>query len=133
MIAEFTLRRCGPFRIAALVLLLFLLPGAGVVRAGEADVEDVRVERASGGTYTFHVTVRHADTGWDHYANAWTVHAPDGTLLGERVLYHPHVDEQPFTRSLSGVSIPSGVTRVLVKARDSQHGEGGRDFEVDLP
>ncbi|MBO6559117.1 MAG: hypothetical protein JJ959_01210 [Nisaea sp.] len=133
MIAEFTLRRCGPFRIAAAILLLFPVFGADAVRAGEADVENVRVERAPGGTYTFHVTVCHADTGWDHYANAWTVHAPDGTLLGERVLYHPHVDEQPFTRSLSGVSIPAGVTRVIVRARDSQHGKGGRDFEVELP
>ena len=133
MIAVFKSRRSGPVRAATVALLLFLLPGAGSVSAGEAIVEQVRVERTAGGTYTFHVTVRHADTGWDHYANAWTVHAPDGTLLGERVLYHPHVDEQPFTRSLSGISIPSGVTRVIVRARDSQHGEGGRNFEVDLP
>ena len=133
MIAVFKSRRSGPVRAATVALLLFLLSGAGSVSAGEAIVEQVRVERTAGGTYTFHVTVRHADTGWDHYANAWTVHAPDGTLLGERVLYHPHVDEQPFTRSLSGISIPSGVTRVIVRARDSQHGEGGRNFEVDLP
>ncbi|WP_420404876.1 hypothetical protein [Nisaea sp.] len=129
----FKLRRCGPVRAATLVLPLFLFPGAGTVFAGEADVEEVRVERASDGTFTFHVTVRHADTGWDHYANAWTVLAPDGTLLGERVLYHPHVDEQPFTRSLSGVAVPDGLTRVIVRARDSEHGEGGRSFEVDLP
>ncbi|UUX50270.1 hypothetical protein NUH88_00960 [Nisaea acidiphila] len=117
--------------IGATVMFLFL--GAGAASAGEADVEKVRVERASNGTYTFHVTVRHADTGWDHYANAWVVKTPDGTLLGERVLYHPHVDEQPFTRSLSGVAVPDGTRKVIVSARDSQHGEGGRSIEVDLP
>ncbi|MEO9962291.1 MAG: hypothetical protein ABJF07_18540 [Nisaea sp.] len=106
---------------------------AGGAVAGQADVETVSVERAADGTYSFHVTVSHADTGWDHYANAWSVLAPDGTLLGERVLYHPHVNEQPFTRSLSGVSIPDGISKVIVRARDSQHGEGGRSLEVELP
>lgn len=110
-----------------------LLLGSGDASAGQADVENVRVQRAADGSYSFHVTVRHADTGWDHYANAWSVLAPDGTLLGERVLYHPHVDEQPFTRSLSGVSIPEGIRKVIVRARDSQHGEGGRSLEVELP
>lgn len=122
-------RLSGPFW--AVVIFLFL--GAGAASAGEADVEEVRVERRSDGTYTFHVTVRHADTGWDHYANAWTVRAADGTLLGERVLYHPHVDEQPFTRSLAGIAIPEGIRTVIVVARDSQHGEGGRSIGVDLP
>lgn len=111
---------------------LLLLQVSGAL-AGQADVEDVKVERAADGSYNFHVTVRHADTGWDHYANAWSVLAPDGTLLGERVLYHPHVNEQPFTRSLSGVSIPEGISKVIVRARDSQHGEGGRSLEVELP
>lgn len=110
-----------------------LLLQAGSVSAGQADVENVKVERAADGSYSFHVTVHHADTGWDHYANAWSVLAPDGTLLGERVLYHPHVNEQPFTRSLSGVSITDGISKVIVRARDSQHGEGGRSLEVELP
>ncbi len=111
--------------------LLFL--GSDSTWAGQADVVSVDVERAADGSYSFHVTVRHADTGWDHYANAWSVLAPDGTLLGERVLYHPHVNEQPFTRSLSGVSIPDGISKVIVRARDSRHGEGGRSLEVELP
>jgi len=132
MIAMFNLRRSGPLRTVAAAVLLLLLSGTFPVSAGEADVEKVRAERAADGTYTFHVTVRHADTGWEHYANAWTVLAPDGTVLGERVLLHPHVGEQPFTRSLSGVTIPDGVTRVIVRARDSRHGEGGRTIEVDL-
>jgi hypothetical protein len=37
-----------------------------------------------GGSYRFDVTVRHADTGWDHYADAWDILTPDGTLLGSR-------------------------------------------------
>ena len=44
----------------------------------------------------------HPDTGWDDYADGWRVLDMDGNELGMRVLHHPHVDEQPFTRSLSG-------------------------------
>ena len=33
------------------------------------------------GRWRFDVTVRHADEGWDHYADKWDVVAPDGTVL----------------------------------------------------
>jgi len=48
-------------------------------------------------------------------------------------LYHPHVGEQPFTRSLSGVAIPEGVSKVTVEAHDSVQGWGGATVEVELP
>lgn len=86
----------------------------------------------SGGTWRFDVTVQHADTGWDHYADAWEILGPDGTRLGIRELLHPHVDEQPFTRSLTGVTIPEDVTSVEIRARDNVHGWGPR-YPLDLP
>jgi hypothetical protein len=85
-----------------------------------------------GDAWRFDVTVRHGDTGWDHYADAWTVSAPDGTVLGTRILLHPHVDEQPFTRSLDGVAVPGGVDEVRIRARDSVHG-WGEVFVLRLP
>jgi predicted nucleotidyltransferase len=100
--------------------------------AGEADVVEVVARQAGDRTWRFDVTVSHADEGWDHYADLWEVVAPDGTVLGQRVLAHPHVDEQPFTRSLSGVEIPAGTGSVEVRARDSVHGFGGRSVLVDL-
>ena len=89
--------------------------------AGEADVIEVAVKPTGGEIYFFKVTVRHADEGWDHYANKWDVVVPDGTVLGTRTLYHPHVDEQPFTRSLSDVKIPESIAEVTVRAHDSIH------------
>lgn len=59
--------------------------------------------------------------------------APDGTVLGTRVLLHPHEDEQPFTRSLSGVSVPAGIDRVTLQAHDLVHGYGGAETQVTLP
>jgi hypothetical protein len=104
----------------------------GVALAGEADVVDVKATPEAGGTWRFDVTVRHADEGWDHYADKWDVLAPDGTVLATRVLLHPHESEQPFTRSLGGVAIPPGVTSVIVRAHDSVHGYGGAELEVAL-
>ena len=114
----------------ALLVLAGLVPAAAP--AGEADVVAAEAVAAGDGTWRFSVTVRHADEGWDHYADAWDVVAPDGTVLATRVLHHPHVDEQPFTRSLSGVAIPADVTRVTLCARDSVHGYGGAVIEVSL-
>jgi len=72
---------------------------------------------ASGDTWRFDVTVEHPDTGWDHYADGWRVEDVAGNELGMRVLAHPHVNEQPFTRSLSGVVIPDDMTEVYIRGR----------------
>ena len=111
------------------ILSLLLLSPAGF--AGEVSIVGVRVECPN--SCTFSVTLEHADQGWNHYANQWDVVTLDGKLLKSRVLYHPHVDEQPFTRSLSGVLIPQGVSKVKIRARDSKHGYSDQEFIVELP
>ena len=103
------------------------------VLAGEADVIDVLVRGSRDQGYRIEVTVRHADEGWDHYADRWEVLSPDGMVLATRVLHHPHVEEQPFTRSLNGVRIPEGIDEIIVRARDSRDGYGGRTLRVKLP
>lgn len=112
-------------------LLSFLW--AAQALAGAADVVDVKVRRSSPGLYDFHVTVKSVDKGWDHYADAFEVLAPDGTLLGRRVLLHPHEDEQPFTRELLGVRIPAHVKEVLVRARHKPLGYDGATKKLALP
>lgn len=106
--------------------------GAGDAEAGEVEVVAAKVSGGPGGYY-FSVTLSHADTGWDHYADRWQVLSPDGKVLATRVLVHPHVDEQPFTRSLSGVKIPAGMKRVNIRAHDNVHGDAKALFPVDLP
>jgi hypothetical protein len=78
----------------------------------------------SGGTWQFDVTVLHEDSGWDHYADGWGIYTIDGVELGYRILAHPHVNEQPFTRSLSGVVIPVTLTKVILRPHDLVHGDG---------
>ena len=114
------------------ILTVLAAVGAGAAAAGEADVLSVQAVPEGEGHWRFHVTVRHDDQGWDHYADKWDVVAPDGRLLGTRVLLHPHEAEQPFTRSLGGVAIPAGIDRVSLRAHDSVHGYGGAEVEAEV-
>ena len=116
---------------AAALMAMLLAPGAAL--AGEADVVGVEVSKQGDGRFRFDVTVRHADEGWGHYADRWDVVGPDGEVLGSRELAHPHVNEQPFTRSLSGVEIPGNAEKVTIRAHDKVHGLGGAEMTVDVP
>lgn len=118
---------------------MFLFPVV-LQAAGNADVIEVKVNNTAPETWSFIVTVEHPDTGWEDYADGWDVILPDGTVTKPvssedftRTLWHPHVNEQPFTRSQGGVHIPSGITRVTVRAHDKRDGFGGRELTIDLP
>ena len=107
--------------------------------AADADVEFVRAVLNSDGSWTFHVTLRHPDTGWDDYTDGWDVLLPDGSIIKNketdpftRLLLHPHENEQPFTRSQSGLVIPEGINIVTVRAHDLLHGFGGNEIQLDL-
>ena len=121
------------FPLMIALLILVGIPASKGALAGEADVVGVKVTKTGEETFRFDVTVKHADTGWEHYADKWDVVAPDGRVLGTRVLHHPHVEEQPFTRSLSGVKIPASVARVTVRAHDKVDLYGGVEKTVEVP
>ena len=118
-------------RQLANLTMLFLLVFASLIMADEVEIVNVDVtckEMICG----FRVTVKHEDEGWQHYANAWQVKLLDGTVVGTRELLHPHVDEQPFTRSLSGVSLPKDTREVQVCGRDNVHGWSALCREVKI-
>ena len=106
---------------------------------GNADVTFVKATRTGDSTWTFEVTVSHPDVGWRDFADGWDVVLPDGkpVLLQPkdrftRVLAHPHVDEQPFTRTQEKVLIPAATKTVTVRAHDLVNGYGGKEVKVDL-
>lgn len=115
------------------LMLLFLVFWGPPSFAGEADVVEVKVSKSDKNLYNFTVTVLHKDTGWKHYANKWDIIDKKGAVLGTRILHHPHVEEQPFTRSLSGVEIPDNIKAVKVRAYDSIHKYGGKVVSIELP
>lgn len=115
-------------RIACLILAcVFVSP----VLANEVEIVKTRFEKY-GNTWTVDTTLLHQDSGWDHYADKWRVVDPRGNVLGERVLLHPHENEQPFTRSESGIKIPETTTIVYVEAHDKVHGWSRQHVRVDL-
>ena len=100
--------------------------------ADAPEVVDVTASK-SGDGWRFNVTIAHGDTGWDDYADGWEVIDADGTPLGTRPLAHPHVNEQPFTRSQSGIVIPEGTTEVFIRVRDNVQGWYDIRFPYALP
>jgi hypothetical protein len=114
------------------LFIFFIFAFAGTCIAGDAEIVKVKIEVTSAQKYNFTVTIKHADTGWEHFANAFRVYSPEGELIGERVLHHPHVKEQPFTRTLLGVSVPSGLSEVVIKASCFTAGENKKGYTVKL-
>lgn len=112
-----------------LLLTIFLLY-ATVALASPPQIVKVSVNKQSNGFYHFLVTLKHEDTGWEHYADAWSV-VFDDKEIGERVLYHPHENEQPFTRGLGDVQIPAGVTTVYIRAKCNK-GDYSELFPVEI-
>jgi hypothetical protein len=111
---------------------LLALVGLNTADADEVQILAADVENSGGNRWSVNVTLQHDDTGWDHYADNWRVVDGEGSTLGERVLLHPHVDEQPFTRGLGGVVVPEGMTMVYIEAHDSVHGWTPKRLDVDL-
>ena len=99
--------------------------------ANEVEIVKVMIE-PSAHRWTFHVTLKHDDKGWDHYANGWRVVDEDGNELGMRKLWHPHEDEQPFTRSLANVLVPEGKTIIYIEASDKVHGWSKQRVRINL-
>ena len=119
-------------RLASLgMALLCLAVMRGQVVAGQVEIVNAHFV-LRGGAWQVHTTLRHGDTGWEHYADAWRVVTEAGDVLGERTLLHPHVDEQPFTRSQGGIRIPEDNHIVYVEAHDKEHGWSPQRVQVDL-
>jgi hypothetical protein len=104
---------------------------SNIARAGDVEIQNVYLQQ-QGSSWRADVTLKHADTGWEHYADAWRLVDASGKLIGTRVLYHPHVNEQPFTRSLANIKIPAGTDIIFVEAHDKQHGWSPQRVRVDL-
>ena len=97
-------------------LLPVLCLSAAPLLAEAPVIENITATKQASG-WQISVTLSHPDTGWEHYADGWRVLDENGKELGRRDLLHPHVKEQPVTRSLSGVMIPDGLGTIHVQSR----------------
>ncbi|WP_457649856.1 hypothetical protein [Profundibacter sp.] len=114
-------------KLALALLILAPLPAW----AEFPTIEAVKIRPSSNG-YDLAVTLKHPDTGWDHYADGWEVLDADGKRLGYRLLAHPHVHEQPFTRSLGGVNIPKGTEKIFIRPHCLVDGWSEQPFKIYL-
>ena len=115
-----------------MVAILLALTAFNTAYADDVKILAANFYTSDGNRWSVNVTLKHGDTGWDHYADNWRVVDSEGNILGNRVLYHPHVDEQPFTRGLGSVKVPEGITTVYIEAHDKVHGWTPNRLKVDL-
>ena len=113
------------------LLMAFILLFSTSVSASEIEIVNVVLTNNSG-SWRADVTLNHADTGWKHYADGWRLVDEQGNVLGNRVLYHPHVNEQPFTRSLSGFGIPKDKKIIYVEAHDFERGWSKKRVKINM-
>jgi hypothetical protein len=97
------------------------------------DIVSVKVRAAGPITFDFDVTVSSPYDTPGRYADGFRVVLLNGEVLGERKLLHDHQSEQPFTRDLHAVKIPSSIKIVVVQGRDQKYGYGGKSVQVQLP
>ena len=116
--------------LSGALLYSALLSGTQVL-ADDVEIVDATA-RQNGNTWSFSVTLKHGDAGWDHYADAWRLIDAAGNELGRRTLLHPHVDEQPFTRALRAVELSTSLEELYVEAHDSVHGWSSDRVQVLL-
>jgi hypothetical protein len=112
-------------------IIFFSLFVSGYAFAGDVEIMRVVLTQQSG-SWTANVTLKHADAGWDHYADAWRLVDDKGNEIAKRTLYHPHVEEQPFTRSLSDFYIPQDKKIIFVEAHDKVHGWSPNRVQIDM-
>lgn len=112
-------------------IFVWLMPIFGLY-ANEVAIVGAEFELDKNHTWTVRVGLAHADSGWEHYADIWRVVDAEGKVLGERVLLHPHENEQPFVRQTSGVKIPVDTQTVYIEAHDSVHGWTPKRLAVDM-
>lgn len=116
-------------KLASVLIVMFL---SFTTQANEVAIQNVTTKQQADGSWYFNVTLLHEDSGWNHYADLWVIEDKNGLELGRRVLWHPHVDEQPFTRGLGSVRIPANISTVYVKAHDKVHGWSKNVYKLKL-
>lgn len=115
-----------------LIIMLAVVAGFSQLSlANEVEIVNVYMEKTTSG-WRADVTLKHADTSWEHYADAWRIVDGNGHLYKTRVLFHPHINEQPFTRSLADINIPAEQSTVYVEAHDKKHGWSSQRVKIDL-
>ena len=112
--------------------ILLALAACEIAYGDEVQILAADLHNREGNYWSVNVTLKHGDTGWDHYADNWRIVDNKENVLGDRQLAHPHVTEQPFTRGLSSVKIPEGITTIFIEAHDKVHGWTENRLKVDI-
>lgn len=97
------------------------------------DVVAATLSAQGGDVYALEVTMSSQYDSAERYADGWRVLDADGTELGTMQLTHDHANEQPFTRTQSGLQVPEDVDEITVEGHDQAYGYGGATVTISVP
>ncbi len=117
-------------KLRPIVLLVLFL--SQMTSANEVNILQASFSQHTSGLWSIKVTLKHDDASWKHYADDWRIVDEKGNILADRILVHPHINEQPFTRGLNNVKIPSNIKTVFIEAHDKVHGWSKNRLKVNL-
>lgn len=112
-------------------VFLLSLAFARMAQAEQVKIVHVMIE-PDANRWTFHVTLQHHDTGWKNYTDDWRVVDKKGKVLADCKLWHPHLGEKTFTRSLAAILIPPGTRVVYIEAHDTVSGWSKQRVRIDM-
>ena len=105
----------------SITLLLLLI--SSLVKAAEVEVKCEKVEHRGGDLFTFYISVDHNDENWEHYVDRFELLNEKGKIFAVRVLRHPHVNQRPFTRSVTTM-LKEPLNKFSARGHDLVHGYG---------
>jgi len=110
-----------------ILMLLFI----SNLYSNEVDVINATASCNKQNICNFTATLKHHDTSWKHYANKFDIMV-NNKVIATRVLFHPHINEQPFTRGISGIKLAKNTKSVTIRAHDLVHKYGGKEFILKI-
>jgi len=114
-------------KLKIIIILLFI----SNLYSNEVDIINATSSCTKQHICKFTVTLKHHDTSWKHYANKFDI-IINNKVIATRILYHPHINEQPFTRFISNVKIPTNTKYITIRGHDLVHKYGGKEFILKL-
>jgi hypothetical protein len=111
-------RRLLPLLIPATLMAVTLAQPTNAAEQRYPDVVAVKVHARAPVRFDFDVTISSPYDTPQRYADAFRITGKDGKVYGERILWHDHADEQPFTRDLYGVAIPAAGPPIRLRRQN---------------
>ncbi len=101
--------------------------------AQKADVIEGKIKKSYGGSYIADVKIRHHDINYSDYVSEWQILDQDRKPITVRLEFAPKPEKEIIESELIGFKIPKGTKKIIIRAKCSKDGYGGKEFVIKIP